>query len=218
MDIHSLQKWMTTLGGEWESEKEERRKNEWKENGVKGRGFTLVEVMVVLVIVSILIGLAVPMFSLFSRRRKLENAGRLFQSAVNTARSYAVTRQKRFKLVFAQSALKIYNTETGKYQERFPIPVGVEYYIEFKGDRATGFDDSAESPESPSPTAVNNYSLEFRVDGSINFGQYTSVSYSEYAQDRKADIVIHQKGETARCFIDLEPASGKANWKFVEKK
>lgn len=204
------------IGCKWRESKSRYTEKE-KEKVMKKTGFTLIEIMVVLVILAILIGLAVPMFSLFSKRRKLENAGRLFQAATSTARSYAVTRQKRFKLVFAESALKIYNPETNKYEDKFTIPVGVEYTIGFKGDNATPFDDSAESPESPSPTAITNYAIEFRVDGSINFGQYTSVSYSEFVQDRKADIMIHQKGETTRVFIDLEPACGRSNWKFVEK-
>lgn len=58
------------------------------------RGFTLIELMVVLALVGILITLAAPSFLQFQRNSRLRTVSSSLMSAINAARSEAMKRQK----------------------------------------------------------------------------------------------------------------------------
>lgn len=60
-----------------------------------GRGFTLVELMVVLAVLALMIGIGVPAFNGIIQRNRLAAAANEFVSALQTARMEAVRRNRR---------------------------------------------------------------------------------------------------------------------------
>jgi prepilin-type N-terminal cleavage/methylation domain-containing protein len=180
------------------------------------KAFTLVELLVVISIIILLATISAPTLSLVANSKRLENAGRTVQSALNEARRLAITKRRHHKVVFAESGLKVYDMEEKCYVgEKLAFDGKLDYLLGFRG-YSPPFNDSAEDEESPSADAVNNYSIEFRNDGSAIFDPHTSVSRSLYEQEGndEADIVMKQPGEKRRCYLDIDPASGRAVYKL----
>ncbi len=176
------------------------------------RAFTLIELLVVISIIVILATISIPTLALVASSKRLENVGRTIQSALNEARRLSITKRRHHKVIFATSGLKVYDMEKKCYVgEKLTIDNRVEYLLGFRG-YTPPFNDSAEDEENPSADAVNNYSIEFRNDGSIIFAPHTSVSRSLYEIEGndEADLVIKQQGEKRRCYVDIDPASGRA--------
>lgn len=198
------------------------------------RGFTLIELLAVITIIVIIAAASVPALSLFMRAKQLENSGRIIQAAIDTARREAITKRRHYKVVFCinkaveppQGRIKIYQVpkkslnivEQGRYVgEVMKLPPGISYVLGFKGYTAP-FDDSNEDQRNPSPDAIANYSIEFSSDGSASFGNYTSVSRSQFdvVGGDRADIVVTQTGESKKCYIDIDPASGRTVYKVEQ--
>lgn len=182
------------------------------------RAFTLVELLVVISIIAILVSVSIPTLSLVASSKRLQNAGRTMQSALNDARRLSITKRRHHKVIFATSGLKVYDMEKKAYVgEKLTLDRGVEYILGFR-HHSEPYNDSAEDEDNPSAEAVNEYSIEFRNDGSIIFDPYTSVSRSLYEEvgNDEADIIIKQRGEKKRCYVDIDPASGRAAIKVEE--
>ena len=183
---------------------------------MRNKAFTLIELLVVISIIVILATISVPTLTLVASSKRLENAGRTIQSALNEARRLSITKRRHHKVVFAASGIKVYDTDEKRYVgEKLSIDGRIEYMLGFRS-YTPPFNDSAEDDENPSADAINNYSLEFRNDGSLIFDPHTSVSRSLYEQEGndEADLVIKQQGEKRRCYLDIDPASGRAIFKM----
>ena len=179
------------------------------------KAFTLIELLVVISIITILATMSVPTLNMVASSKRLENAGRTVQSALNEARRLSITKRRHHKVIFAKSGLKVYDTEEKCYVgQKLALDSRVEYMLGFR-NYTPPFNDVAEDEESPAADAVNNYSIEFRNDGSIIFDPYTSVSRSLFQTEGndEGDIIIKQKTEKRRVYIDIDPASGRAIYK-----
>jgi prepilin-type N-terminal cleavage/methylation domain-containing protein len=64
------------------------------------RGFTLIELMVVLGIIMLMMALAIPAIKKFSDGQRLSQSGRILQSAFNEARRAAITQREKQYLIF----------------------------------------------------------------------------------------------------------------------
>ena len=64
----------------------------------KGRGFTLVELIIVVVITAILIGVAIPNFTDLIKNNRLATQANLFTTAMSLARSEAIKRNQNVSL------------------------------------------------------------------------------------------------------------------------
>ena len=192
------------------------------------RGFTMVELLIVLVIIGLLMTIGIAAFGVFSKWKKLEGTGRLFKAAVGEARSYAITKRKRCRLVFGKARLRVAipeedpknpNNHRWRYISHVDLFKDTIYTLECKGPGQPAMDDADEPEDFASANAVRNFSIEFRFDGSINLGRYFSdISYTEFTQGRNADIKVRLKGGgNDRCYVDLQPVSGNAEWKMVKE-
>jgi prepilin-type N-terminal cleavage/methylation domain-containing protein len=90
------------------------------------RGFTLTELLVVMGIIMVLAAAAVPAINAFRRGQRLDHAGKLVQSVLDTARRRAITLRARHVVVFyidttdtsgditaVRHAIRIYQEPTG---------------------------------------------------------------------------------------------------------
>lgn len=182
------------------------------------RAFTLVELLVVISIIAILVSISIPTLSMVASSKRLENAGRTIQSALNDARRLSITKRRHHRVVFAASGLRVYDVEEKSYVGgKLALDKGVTYTLGFR-HYSEPYNDSAEDEDYPSAEAVNDYSIEFRNDGSIIFDPHTSVSRSLFEEvgNDQADLVIKQQGEKKRCYVDIDPASGRADIKVEE--
>ena len=68
------------------------------------KGFTFIEMMIVVVIIGLLATLAAGTFDRFFRQQKLRAAGRELLSDLRLARSYAVARRAQYGIYFDQNA------------------------------------------------------------------------------------------------------------------
>ena len=78
------------------------------------RGFTAVELMIVIAIMGIMMVAAMPSFVQFTRNSRIKSGAQIVVSALRTARSYAIKRRKRCVVLFNMNidnsgyAVKIY--------------------------------------------------------------------------------------------------------------
>lgn len=175
-------------------------------NRVKGcnspTGFTLIELIVVLTIISIIFGMSVPFFAKFTKGSKLKNAAANIGTVLRTARSYAVTKRKNHLVIINDKqdaglyyAVKIYQTgDDAKTIDKWhEFPQGIEI------DRITGFSNAdVPFPYDISPP-VNKPVIEFKPNGGAK--QNGSIYIKDSDNKYKQIIVI---GTTGRVKISDE--------------
>lgn len=131
----------------------------------RNRGFTLMELLVVMGIIIIMTAMSLPAISKFLDGQSLQQSGRIVQSAFNDARRAAITQRTKQYLVFFRE------TDAGTGERRY----GIRRYREkfgYEGDvhlllPGTQFDlQSGTSINPPLPPGVpNSYSCIGRVRG-----------------------------------------------------
>ncbi len=95
------------------------------------RGFTLIEMAIVLVIMLAFLAMSIPFFSGFSTNTGLKAAEREIITVLRTARSYAVSQNTNFNTVFDGTAspntYKIANSSGTTVDKVYSLPNGVSY-------------------------------------------------------------------------------------------
>ncbi|MHC4660676.1 MAG: pilus assembly FimT family protein [Planctomycetota bacterium] len=198
------------------------------------RGFTLVEILVVIAIIGVLVAVSIPALSMFSRGHKLSSSGRLFQSAFDLAKRYAVNTRRTHHVLFLEDRLWVYgkNVKTITGDEEDPdadedaqskgispfkseILLGnlVEYEFGFRKDNYAT--EHAKTREE-AVANLDKYSLEFRPDGTVNFENFEDVPRDYIGSSHRdidpkgADIFIRiSKGETKWVYVDIDPSSAR---------
>ena len=104
-----------------------------------GRGFTVLELMVVVGIIMLMTALALPAVTTFLRGQRLQQSGRIMQSAFNEARRAAITQRTKQYLVFFRSVDELgqerlsaqrYRDRHGWEGEPFNLLPGVQFETE----------------------------------------------------------------------------------------
>lgn len=68
------------------------------------KGFTLIEIMIVIVIIGILSTIAVPSYQHFMARQRLNGAARMVMSDLMSARMQAVSKNNEFRILFVNNS------------------------------------------------------------------------------------------------------------------
>ena len=82
-------------------------------DGQRTTGFTLVEMLVVLAIIGLMLGIAVPFLALSMRRNEMDRAVTTVQMSALQARSKAIERRARYALDLAEKSVTVRNVSSG---------------------------------------------------------------------------------------------------------
>lgn len=86
------------------------------------KGLTIIEILVVVVILSILIGFSVFFPHKAISRINLENASKSICEVINTARNYAIAERKTFYVVFEDNSYGIYRDDGSIVGKVYKLP------------------------------------------------------------------------------------------------
>ena len=199
------------------------------------RGFTIVELMVVIAIIVIAAGFMAPSITGFMKMRQLESVRGLFGSMFNQARLRAVNQRAKVSLVFFRDGVRVFDVTGRAFVDDSFNPTGsplsgedVWYEVGFLGGMASWvlprFGDwekehPARTPRDGGPkvTILERIPfLTFQRDGTLVFDMGTDVSTVEFKKDlpKDSDLIIKQKGNMTWSFIDFR-TTGQIRTKSV---
>lgn len=89
-----------------------------------GRGFTLIEILVVLVLMGLAAALVMPSFTRGLKGLELETTGRDLITKMKGARSEAVAQQRVFRIIVGEKSY-VFANEFGEAMEQIPFPEGI---------------------------------------------------------------------------------------------
>lgn len=160
--------------------------NTWSNNN---KGFTMIEMMVIVVVIGIIATLSLPGFGKIMDRLKLKTAGRDVVSAMRFARSAAVSQKDQFGVYFDQSARTFLVFKDIANQSSFTYDVGADSVIQIKKlPRNVNF----------GYTSIPGPAIIFKPNGSAyTSGQVYMSSYGQYEGYLTVDVL----GSTGRVKI-----------------
>ncbi|MCX8036846.1 MAG: prepilin-type N-terminal cleavage/methylation domain-containing protein [Candidatus Sumerlaeia bacterium] len=169
------------------------------------RAFTLLELMVVLIVISILVGAVLPEFAGSFTRMQISAAAGQLGDMIAFCFSGAIAQQKDFRLNIEPEAKRAYITyevelETGELQyQLFPAP-GMNIYVLPE----TVFFDTTDMAEALNPGEQGSYYIQFRRDGTADFCRIRLIS------QRRDTMEINLNGLTGRVMItEGQPATAE---------
>lgn len=123
---------------------------------MKQCGFTLLETIIVLAIMTMFFAVSIPFFSRFMENTKLETSARSVTSALRIARMYAITKNANYYVKFDKTAAP---NEYYVYYYELPIPPGTLTIVDKRYKLPTGISFFA-----PAPSLISD-EIEFTADG-----------------------------------------------------
>lgn len=105
---------------------------------MKNHGFTLLETIIVLAVMTMFFAISIPLFTRFTENTKLETAARSVTSALRTARTYAITNNVPYYVFFvtinsepsyyvSSSDEAVPATPVGVVDKIYKLPVGISF-------------------------------------------------------------------------------------------
>lgn len=91
------------------------------------KGYTLVEMMIVISVIGILVAVTVPAFSGYIRRTRIEGSRNQLVTDIYFARSTAIAQRKTIAIQFTDSQYQIVDTTDGSVQRTTTAPEGVTF-------------------------------------------------------------------------------------------
>jgi prepilin-type N-terminal cleavage/methylation domain-containing protein len=169
------------------------------------RGFTLIELMVVIVIIIIMAGLTLGMMGVFLRDQGIRAAGSLVMQTISLCRQRAAETRVMHFVVFDENTAE----ECGVMRT-------------YKDVNGTKHFEAAADVEVEGPSVMLPRGATFKVapkwigiEPSGYCSGYTDVPSSQFEKRMKADeeggdIIINMRGSQKRVWcIDIDPAAGK---------
>lgn len=194
------------------------------------RGFTLIELMVVVAIVVMAMGIMAPTLLEFFRNQKLKSVRSHFSSALTVARLMAVTEASPVRVVFFKEGVRVYSMRNRWFRkeedfnpESAPGSIsGITFNLRFA--REGGMPNS-ELPEyrkwaegqpyldqTPAPNAPKAgtcdvkglVAIEFQRDGSVIWTKGADVPSTLLNREPPdADLIVEQVGNSKALYIDI---------------
>ncbi len=97
-------------------------------SGNLGRaGYTLTEIMVVVAVIGIMTAIAVPAFSGYLKRTRLDGARNQMIADIYYARSLAISNRRTFSMQFQPDSYSIVDTSDGSVVRTITAPSGVAF-------------------------------------------------------------------------------------------
>jgi len=93
------------------------------------RGFTLPEILIVIVMISVLSLVAIPRFAVANGKRHMESARMRVAAAVATARQAAIQKGQTIQLKIASNRITVYATATPTVNLISPVPLDTLYKV-----------------------------------------------------------------------------------------
>lgn len=98
---------------------------------MEDRGFTLLETIIVLAIMTMFFVISIPLFSKFAEKTKLETSARSVTSALRTARVYAITNNTNYYVIFDAAtdpdSYFVSEDGTNSKDKREKLPIGISF-------------------------------------------------------------------------------------------
>jgi Tfp pilus assembly protein FimT len=203
------------------------------------------ELLVVISIIVLVMALAIPGLNTFLKGQRLEQSGRVVQTAFSNARQAAVTSHIPHRIVIFRKPED--NTPGAK------MIYGIRVYkdgVKYEGEAQllprtirivttpnTGihiFDREPDVNDSRLDSRRNPGKVEYRKDGTVffqlpyrdqktipdGFGQFGNIydlnnRVNGVTRNFPADIILEQEGVNRRCFLDIVPNTGRVNFRVL---
>ena len=149
------------------------------------RGFTLVEMLVVLAIIGMLLGISIPFTSGFGKGLRIKTTARAILGTLRVARSNAITYRKEYTVVFdvENGEYWIEDSEGAIFEKKRRLASS----IEFKSP-------ASEGEEAVDPVTFEDDKVIFRSTGAIQ-GSSGSVSIADKRGDSRTISIIGSTGK-----------------------
>ncbi len=153
------------------------------------RGFTLVEMLVVLAIIGMLLGISIPFTSGFGKGLRIKTTARAILGTLRVARSNAITYRREYIVVFdvENGEYWIEDSEGAIFEKKRRLASS----IEFKSPTIEG-EEAAE--EAADPVTFEDDKVIFRSTGAIQ-GSSGSVSITDKGGDSRIISIIGSTGK-----------------------
>ena len=126
---------------------------------MRQKAFTLLETIVVLTIMALFFAVSIPLFSRFVEKSKLETAARNIVSTLRTARSYAISNNATYDVVFdaVSTPHQYYIQDEGSnvIDKKYKLPTEIQFNtIGFAGNAASFLSTGELSETSPDTSVI----------------------------------------------------------------